>query len=108
ERHRRAVAEYRAQQPGTVPTITAAEVDALGAAIAPLLAAEGEAQAACDQARADYRDEVIRTLSGPLREFEAEFVAILERAEQMAAEGARLHKAAGAAGVKLPSTIPVI
>jgi hypothetical protein len=106
ERHERAMIAYKAQQPGIPPSVTAAEVDRLGAEIQTRIDAEAAARVACRDARAAHQRKVEAALTEPLSRFETELVAAFDNLDQMLAAGARIATEARKAKVELPSRVP--
>ena len=105
-RHIELKRQYEGQRAGDVQSITMAEVDEAGAAIAPALEAERRAAEKRQAERAKYEMDVNGALADPLQQYEEAIHEKLNELEALLAIGAALNAAAVANKVKLSSNIP--
>lgn len=106
-RHIEATRLYRAQVPGTPPTITAREVDEIGEQLAPLFEAEQKAKNEIDRVRADFEAAIAERLSAGLSGLQDAILAELNRLEELVSAGAAVLPACVAAGVKIQHRLPM-
>lgn len=90
-----------AQPLGQPPKITQHDVDAIGAELDPLFAAEAEARARRDEAIAAYDAALAPALAEPIRQYRDAIAAALDHLDALFAEGLRFNARAKSAGVDL-------
>ncbi|ESY37891.1 hypothetical protein X747_24820 [Mesorhizobium sp. LNJC384A00] len=100
-RHVEAGQRLASQRLGEPPKITQHDVDAIGAELEPLFAAEAEAKARRDQAVAAYEATLAPALAEPLRQYRDAIAAALDNLDALFAEGLRFKAKATLAGVDL-------
>lgn len=104
-RHIEANRQYGEQLLGMPPTITRADVDAIGVALGALFTAEAEADAARKQAIADYSAAVDASLAQPLSDYRAALANLLDQLDELTSAGVRLHQQSVASKVTLPRLV---
>jgi hypothetical protein len=107
-RHVEAGQQYRSQRLGQPPALTQRDVDELGEALRELFAAEAQAAEVKDAARAGYAADVTAALVDPLAAYKDAVADSINALEELLAVGCKLHSAAVAARVTLPSTLPAL
>lgn len=105
-RHVELKRQYDGQRAGEAQSITMAEVDEAGAAIAPALEAEKQAAEKRQAERAKYEREVNAALADPLQQYEEAIHEKLNELESLLAIGAALNASAVANKVRLSSNVP--
>lgn len=101
QRHVEAGQRLALQPLGQPPKITQHDVDAIGAELEPLFAAEAEARAHRDELVQAYDATILPALVGPFNAYRDAIAAALDQLDGLLAEGVKFRARAKYAGVDL-------
>ncbi|MEQ1954420.1 hypothetical protein [Mesorhizobium sp. CN2-181] len=102
-----ALDQFRHMQPGTIPSITAREVDEAGVKLREAYEAQQLAQIRRDGAKADYEASLHLQVDQGCAGLRDEILDIADRLEEVLSRGVALHAAAAAARVSLRNRLPL-